>query len=213
MGSLPASTRRGRGWSRLHWAGEVGLTNLVLASASPRRSGPLRGLGLSFTVAPADVDETVAAGESAAALVARLSAAKAAVVAAAYPTALVIAADTTVVVDGEIINKPEDEAENRAFIERLAGRAHEVYTGHALRLGDLTEGVVVKTTVRFRSLTRAESARYAATGEGLDKAGGYAIQGRGAALVAGIDGCYSNVVGLSLPTVVEAAARLGVTLV
>lgn len=193
--------------------GEVGMTNLVLASASPRRSELLRGLGLEFTVAAADVDETVGAGETAQQLVARLSAAKAVAVAARYPDSLVIAADTTVVVDGQIINKPADEEENRAFIGRLAGREHAVFTGHALRLGVRGESVVVRTGVYFRSLTAAEIARYVATGEGVDKAGGYAIQGRGAALIARVDGCYSNVVGLSLPTVVVAAARLGVTLV
>ena len=188
-------------------------THLVLASASPRRKDLLRGLGLSFAVEAADVDESVHPDEEPSELVARLSAAKAAVVAARHPDSLVIAADTTVVVDGEIINKPRDENDNRAFIARLAGREHHVYTGHALRLGTSSETHVVRTSVHFRSLTPAEIARYAATGEGADKAGGYAIQGRGAALVARIDGCYSNVVGLSLPTVVAAAARLGVELV
>jgi septum formation protein len=189
------------------------MTNLVLASASPRRSELLRGLGLTFTVVPADVDEAVHPGETAPQLVARLSAAKAAAVAASYPDSLVIAADTTVVVDGQVLNKPADEDENRAFIERLAGREHQVYTGHALRLGGAAESVVVRTGVRFRSLTPPEIARYTATREGADKAGGYAIQGRGAALVDRVDGCYSNVVGLSLPTVVVVAQRLGVTLV
>lgn len=188
-------------------------THLVLASASPRRSDLLRGLGLRFAVEPADVDETVGADERPDELVARLSAAKASLVASRHPTSLVIAADTTVVVDDEIINKPADEAENRSFISLLAGREHHVYTGHALRLGTASESVVVRTSVYFRSLTSDEVSRYAATGEGADKAGGYAIQGRGAALVERIDGCYSNVVGLSLPTVVMAAARLGVRLV
>ena len=193
--------------------GDQRVTKLVLASASPRRSELLRGLGLTFTVVPADVDESVAPGETAPQLVARLSAAKAAVVAATHPEDLVIAADTTVVIDGEVINKPAGEEENRAYIARLAGREHEVYTGHAVRLGEHDENVVVRMLVRFRQLTAAEIERYAATGEGADKAGGYAIQGRGAALVSGVTGCYSNVVGLSLPTVVVAAARLGVTLV
>lgn len=190
-----------------------GPTRIVLASASPRRAELLRGLGLSFSVEPADVDESVRAGEAPDALVARLSVAKAGVVAGRHRAALIVAADTTVVVDGEIINKPASDAENAEFIARLAGRDHHVYTGHALRLGDDAESVVVRTTVTFRPLTGDEIERYAATGEGRDKAGGYAIQGRGAALIERIDGCYSNVVGLSLPTVVTAAARLGVTLV
>ena len=140
--------------------GDQRVTKLVLASASPRRSELLRGLGLTFTVVPADVDESVAPGETAPQLVARLSAAKAAVVAATHPEDLVIAADTTVVIDGEVINKPAGEEENRAYIARLAGREHEVYTGHAVRLGEHDENVVVRMLVRFRQLTAAEIERY-----------------------------------------------------
>ncbi len=185
----------------------------MLASASPRRRELLASLGLTFDVEPADVDETVLPGEGPAELVARLAAAKAAVVGARRPAGLVLAADTTVVVDGEVINKPPTPADNADYLRRLSGTVHDVYTGHALRLGDRREDVVVRTRVRFRPLSEAEVAWYVASGEGVDKAGGYAIQGRGAALVAAIEGCYTNVVGLSLPTVVEAARRLGVPLV
>jgi len=185
----------------------------VLASASPRRRELLASLGVRFAVEPADVDESVLAGEGPAELVARLAAAKARAVSDRRPGDLVLAADTTVVVAGEVINKPPTPEANADYLRRLSGRTHDVYTGHVLRLGDRVEAEVVRTRVTFRRLGDDEVAWYVASGEGVDKAGGYAIQGRGAALVAGIEGCYTNVVGLSLPTVVEAARRLGVPLV
>lgn len=186
---------------------------IVLASASPRRRELLAGLGLDFDVDPADIDETAAAGEAPTALVERLAGGKAAAVAARHQQALVIAADTVVVLAGEVLGKPRDVAENRSFIERLAGRTHQVFTGHALQLEGRCESQVRRTDVRFRALEAAEIDRYLATGEGLDKAGGYAIQGHGAALVPHLHGCYFNVVGLSLATVVACARRLGVALV
>lgn len=189
------------------------MIEVVLASASPRRAALLRAIGVEPSVEPADVDETPAQGEDAAELVARLSRAKAQAAAEAHPGSLVIAADTTVVLGAEVLNKPVDEADNAAFLARLAGREHLVLTGHCLRYGGAEEASVVKTRVAFRHLDAGEIERYVASGEGLDKAGGYAIQGRGSALVAGIVGCYSNVVGLSVPAVVQAAARLGVRLV
>ena len=112
-----------------------------------------------------------------------------------------------------VADQPWGEAETREFTRLLAGRQHDVFTGHALLLGGAEELVVVRTGVTFRDLTEAEVAWYAATGEGRDKAGGYALQGKGAVLVEGLEGCWSNVVGLSLPTVVLAARRLGVELV
>jgi septum formation protein len=126
---------------------------------------------------------------------------------------LVIAADTTVVLDGESLGKPRDVQEAAAFLARLAGREHWVHTGHALRFGEREASVLRSTRVRFRPLDATEVADYAATGEGLDKAGGYAIQGLGATLIDAIDGCYGAVVGLSLPAVLLAARELGVRLV
>jgi septum formation protein len=188
----------------------------VLASGSPRRRELLAGLGIAFEVEVPDVDEARHPGEDAAAMVVRLARAKAAAVTerrrAAARTPLVIAADTTVVVDGSVLEKPRDVAEAAAFVARLAGRVHEVHTGHALRLGEREVAEVRTTRVRFRPLDADEVRAYAATGEGLDKAGGYAIQGRGAALIEGIEGCYGTVVGLSLPWLVVAARRLGVRL-
>ena len=189
---------------------------IVLASGSPRRKELLAGLGVAFEVDVPDVDEARRPGEDAAAMVLRLARSKAAAVAERRADVgietLVIAADTTVVVDGAVLEKPRDVAEAAVFVARLAGRFHEVHTGHALRRGDRELAEVRTTRVRFRPLDDDEVDAYAATGEGLDKAGGYAIQGRGAALVEGIEGCYGTVVGLSLPWLVVAARRLGVRL-
>jgi len=201
--------------------------DVVLASASPRRRDLLAALGVAVTVMPADVDERALPGESPPALVARLAAAKAGAVQArlaalgddgagtsgsADAGALVIAADTVVVVDGEVLGKPADAAQRRAFIERLAGRSHVVLSGHCLWRGAHTRSRVERTVVTFRPLDELDVAAYVASGEGDDKAGAYAIQGRGAGLVERIEGCYSNVVGLSLPTVITLARALGVRL-
>lgn len=184
-----------------------------MASSSPRRADLLGALGVSFEVLPADVDETAQVGEGPAQLAQRLARSKAAVVAQLRPEALIIAADTVVALQDEVLDKPADEAENGRFIARLSGRRHQVYTGHALRLKGAEDVWLVRSDVTFRTLNEGEVARYAASGEGLDKAGGYALQGRGGALVERIEGCYSSVVGLSLPTLVVAARGLGVTLV
>lgn len=186
------------------------LPPLILASASPRRRELLSNLGLTFEVVPADIDESFTTEEIPYNLVQRLSSAKAEVISQRYPDALVLAADTIVVYRDEVLGKPKDAEENRAFLERLSGHTHEVHTGHALFWGDKRAERVVQTAVRFRNLSDDELARYVATGEGLDKAGGYAIQGYGSAIVSEVRGCYFNVVGLSVPNVVELAQSLGV---
>lgn len=186
---------------------------LVLASASPRRRALLAALGVDFEVRPADVDETLAPGEDPAAAAERLAAAKAGVVAAARPEARVLAADTVVIESGEALGKPRDDAETRRFLGRLAGVPHTVVTAHVLRCPEGEAAARVATEVRLRALSGAEIERWVESGAGLDKAGGYAIQDLGAALVDEIHGCYSNVVGLSLPAVLALAARLGVELV
>ena len=192
-------------------SGQAQPVPLVLASASPRRRALLASLGLTFEVLPADVDETPRPREGPQELVRRLSEAKADAV--ARPDALVIAADTVVVVDGVVLGKPVDEAQNRAFIEKLAGRAHEVHTGHVLKRGERRVTEVVSSSVVFRALSAREIDWYISTGEGLDKAGGYAIQGFGAALVWEVHGSYFNVVGLSVAHMIEMSKRLGVPLV
>ncbi len=185
------------------------MPRLVLASASPRRRELLAALGLAPAVRPAAVDETPLAGEPAADCVLRLARAKAE--AAANPGELVLAADTLVVLDGEILGKPAGADEAAAMLARLAGRDHLVLTGVAVRDADAgaTAGAVESTRVTLGSLDAPRISAYVATGEPLDKAGAYAIQGLGALFVERIDGNYSNVVGLPLPLTRRLFAELG----
>ena len=185
---------------------------IILASGSPRRRELLQGLGLTFQIIPADIDEIPLDSELPRDLVWRLSMTKAKAVSEVYPDALVIAADTTVALGKQILEKPKDKEENKLFIERLQGRKHDVFTGHALMYKGRLESVVKHSEVHFRPLSEEEINAYVETREGLDKAGGYGIQGRGAALIPHIVGCYFNVMGMSVAAVVELAAKLGVRL-
>jgi septum formation protein len=180
-------------------------TPLYLASTSPRRRELLAQLGLDFHVLGVDIDESVRAGEEAAAYVLRLAREKAAAGLAQAGEGVVIAADTSVVLDGEVLGKPASEQEAIAMWSRLSGREHEVLTGLAVGNRARLAARVVSTRVRFRAIRDAEMRAYWASGEPRDKAGGYAIQGRGAIFVTGIEGSYSNVVGLPLA---ETAALL-----
>jgi septum formation protein len=155
------------------------------------------------------VDESVRPGEAPDAYTERLAREKAGVVAIREPDAVVVAADTTVVVDGEILGKPADEAEARAMVRRLAGRAHEVFTGIAVRRGAREASAVERVRVTFRALTDDEVAAYVATGEPMDKAGAYGIQGYGATLVERIEGDYFAVMGLSLVRTVALLRAVG----
>jgi septum formation protein len=177
--------------------------NLVLASASPRRIELLRAAGFAATVVPADVDETPQPGERPPAHVVRLARAKATAVARLHPDAAVLGADTVVVLDDEILGKPRDEADGRRMMARLSGRSHQVYTGLALSAGGSIREDVVVSEVTFASLTDDEMAWYVASGEGRDKAGGYAIQGLASRFVTCVRGSYSNVVGLPVAVVYE----------
>ncbi|XXF75842.1 Maf family protein [Myxococcaceae bacterium GXIMD 01537] len=188
-----------------------GQTSLVLASASPRRRELLGQLGLRFTVSAADLDETPRPGEAPDAYVLRLAREKAAAVARRFPDTWVLAADTTVVLGLELLGKPRDEAEARAMLSSLSGRTHEVHTGVALA-GRAEEATVVRTRVTFRTLSAGEIAWYAGTGEPLDKAGAYAIQGRGGSFVHAIEGSPTNVIGLPLGETLALLARAGVPL-
>ncbi|MDH3254872.1 MAG: Maf family protein, partial [Acidobacteriota bacterium] len=173
---------------------------LILASASPRRRELLRNLGLEFLCRPVDLDETPLTGEAAEPYVRRLARAKAETV--ARKGEVVLAADTVVVRDGQLLGKPVDPDEARAMLASLSGRDHSVYTGVAIHLPPgLTRDAVCRSEVTMAPLSREEVDWYVLTGEPLDKAGAYAIQGLGALLVERIDGNYSNVVGLPLPTV------------
>lgn len=171
---------------------------LVLASGSPRRRALLAELGWRFECVSPDVDESPLSGESPEALCERLARAKAESLQDTRAGAMVLAADTIVVVDGRILGKPADPEEGRRMLALLQGREHEVMTGVALRSSGRTVSAVERTRVRFRPLTAAEIAAYVATGEGADKAGSYAIQGGGSLLVSSIEGDYFNVVGLPL---------------
>jgi septum formation protein len=174
---------------------------LILASASPRRAELLRSAGYIFDVVVADVDESIRAGEAPAAYVRRLAADKSAAV--SIPDAIVLGADTTVVIDGEILGKPRDDADGRVMLKWLSGKAHQVLTGMSLRRGAHEVGRVEATCVVFRELTDEDIRWYAESGEGRDKAGGYAIQGLASRFVSSISGSYSNVVGLPLACVDE----------
>lgn len=176
---------------------------LILASGSPRRADLLRSAGIEFDVCVTQVDEQVLPGETPTQYVRRLAAAKSAAVAKDHPRTLVLGADTIVVVDGQILGKPEDELEAERMLRRLAGRAHEVLTGVSLRRGTREACRVVSTTVHFVELTDAEIEWYAASGEGGDKAGAYAAQGLGSRFVSRIEGSYTNVVGLPMSVVYE----------
>lgn len=176
---------------------------LILASGSPRRRDFLAELGLAFEVVAADIDETPLPGENPVDFVARLAKEKA--LAVDLPDAWVLAADTAVVVDGEILGKPGDEAEACAMLMRLSGRWHEVWTGFSLCRQATGEQCTktVCTRVRFLLLTPELCRAYVRTGEPLDKAGAYGIQGKGCFLVPEISGSYTNVVGLPMTEVLE----------
>ena len=186
---------------------------IILASASPRRAALLRQIGLPFILHPSALDEDRAwpgtGSESPEARACRLARVKAEEVAARLGRGLIIGADTIVTCDGIIFGKPRDADEARETLLRLAGRTHQVITGVAVveAATGHAEVAAAGTAVRMRAFGPAEAAAYVATGEPLDKAGAYAIQGRGALLVEGIEGDYSTVVGLPLPTLARLLRR------
>jgi septum formation protein len=186
---------------------------IVLASQSPRRAELLRMLGLQIEAIPADIDESYPAGESAAEHAERLAREKAQAVAAAHPDAVVIGSDTVVVIEGELLGKPRDADDAARMLLRLQGRAHEVITGVAVCYGAAARvrSAVERVTVRFRPFGAATARAYAATGEPLDKAGAYGIQGRGSTLVEGIEGDYFAVMGLPICRLMALLAEVGLT--
>lgn len=187
---------------------------LILASASPRRQELLQQIGVSFVVQPADIDETPLPGETPLDYVARLARSKAAHV-AGEQSGVVLAADTTVVGQQQILGKPESREHGEHMLRKLSGSWHEVSTGIALVVSG-SEPVlmhdVVTTRVRFRDLSDDEIHAYLDTGEGVDKAGGYGIQGKGAVLVERIEGSYSNVVGLPLAETAMMLRKSGISI-
>jgi septum formation protein len=190
---------------------------LVLASGSPRRAELLARLGVAPVIRPADVDETSRPGEDALALAVRLALAKVEASAAmAGPgrgeDEVVLAADTVVALQGRTLGKPEDRGDARAMLAALSGRTHDVVTGVAVRRGATTMHRSVRSEVTFRAISAAEIDWYVATGEPDDKAGAYALQGAGAALVERIVGSDTNVVGLPLAETVGLLRAVGLDL-
>ncbi|MBI5696066.1 MAG: septum formation inhibitor Maf [Nitrospirae bacterium] len=173
---------------------------LILASNSPRRRELLEQAGIKYVADPAHVDETALPGETPEDHVRRLALFKAETTAKRHASGLVLGADTVVVVDGEILGKPADEADAVRMLGLISGRSHEVITGVALYDAATGRSAVSyeSTVVRVRALTPGEIAEYVATGEPMDKAGAYGIQGRAAIFVEGVTGCFFNVVGLPL---------------
>jgi len=180
---------------------------LVLASRSPRRRELLGQLGVALDVLPADADEAVLPGEAPRAYVVRVARAKARAVAGEF----VLAADTAVVLGHEVLGKPTDAADARRMLRALSGSSHEVLTAVVVRRAApaLELEAVVATGVEFAPLSEAEVAWYAASGEPLDKAGAYALQGAGGAFVLGVRGSVSNVVGLPLAETADLLRRIG----
>jgi septum formation protein len=187
------------------------VTALVcLASASPRRRALLEQLGVAYLTQPADIDETLAPREAAGEYVVRMAQAKARTVRARGVELPVLAADTAVVLDETIFGKPRDRADGVAMLARLAGRTHRVLTAVALAQAAGVEFRVSASEVRLRAISAAECAAYWDSGEPCDKAGGYAIQGRGAVFVEHLSGSYSGVVGLPLYETAQLLAAAGV---
>lgn len=183
---------------------------VVLASQSPRRRELLSLVGIPHEVQPADIDESAFPEEAPAAHAERLAREKALVVAERATDAVVVAADTIVVIDDQILGKPADADEARRMLTALAGRTHTVFTAIAVARAGRVESAVETVAVAFRPLTAAEIDAYVATGEPLDKAGAYGIQGFGSTIVERIDGDYFAVMGISLVRLVELFARVGV---
>jgi septum formation protein len=184
---------------------------LVLASASPRRARILRGLDVSFRVTVSHEDESLRPGEDGAAAVERLARAKALAV-AREETLPVLAADTEVLCDGHVLGKPADEQDAVAMLRRLRGRAHDVVTGVCLVAGGVARSGVERSVVRFAPMSERELAWYAGTGEPLDKAGGYHVDGKGALFVETVEGSPSNVAGLPVRLLLKLVREAGLDL-
>jgi septum formation protein len=179
------------------------MARLILASSSPRRRELLQQLGLDFEIFSPDIDESILAGENVTAYVERLACSKAQAVLAQFPEAIVIAADTSLGVDGQILGKPESKQHAFEMWQRISGRKHDVFSGVCVRTSTEKSSIVVRTQVEFQKLSLNDMEDYWATGEPIGKAGGYAIQGIASRYIPRIEGSYSNVVGLPLHETVQ----------
>lgn len=182
----------------------------ILASASPRREELLRSVGLKFKILPAHVNEDYINGETPRQHVRRLSQDKARTLAHKYPDAWVLGADTIVVIDNLILGKPKNKTQARQMLERLSGREHKVFTGFTLTRTafSVAKTKVIQSTVKFKSINTEEMEWYISCDEPYDKAGGYAVQGKGAYFIRAIRGSYTNVIGLPLCEVLEELKKL-----
>jgi septum formation protein len=185
---------------------------VVLASGSPRRRELLELIGLRFEIHPADIDEHRHPGEGAAEFAQRAAADKAAAVASGYASLPVLGSDTVVAIDGEVLGKPQDEKDARRMLRLLAGRTHHVHTGMAVHVDGRSASLVDSTAVTFHPLTDEMIDWYLSTPEPMDKAGAYAVQGRGGVLVAAIDGSPHTVVGLPIHRLAELFGKVGIDL-
>ena len=186
----------------------INLPKLVLASGSPRRAEIMNSVGWEFTKDVPDIDESEREGEPADAYVQRLAREKADAVAGSHPNKIVLAADTTVVIDDQIIGKPIDSADARRMLSMLSGNWHEVLTGIAVTHNGGTEVGLQRTRVKFAPMTDAEVNFLVAKGDPLDKAGAYAVQAQAALFIEGIEGDYWNVVGLPISLVYEMVRKV-----
>ena len=183
---------------------------IILASQSPRRRELLSLIGIAHDVRPADLDETVLPGEIPVAHAERLARAKAEAIASREPGVVVIGSDTIVVLDGDILGKPNDRSEAAATLRRLSGRTHTVHTAVAVARNGQTVSGVESVEVTFRPLSDAQIEAYIRTGEPMDKAGAYGIQGYGAVIVERVHGDYFAVMGLALGRLVGLLDQVGV---
>ncbi len=185
----------------------IDLPKIILASGSPRRSEIMNAVGWRFTKAIPDIDESERAGESPDAYVCRLASEKAQAVADSHPGEIVLAADTTVVINDQIMGKPVDDGDARRMIRMLAGNWHEVLTGIAVSKNGMSDVGMQRTRVKFATMTDAEIEYLVEKGDPLDKAGAYAVQAQAALFIEGIEGDYWNVVGLPISLVYEMIVR------
>ena len=187
---------------------------LILASASPRRADLLREAGIDAVIQPADVNEDVEPGEGPEAYVRRVADAKGRAISVRAPGQFVLAADTAVVVDGQILGKPSSDDDAARMLRLLSGRSHLVISGVCLMKNGApaVQTEVETTAVEFTELSSAEIAWYVSSGESMDKAGGYGIQGLASRFVTGITGSYTNVVGLPIALVYRMCMKAGLLL-
>ena len=189
----------------------IAAPQLILASASPRRRELLQSAGVAFTVIPSDTPEAAQPGETPQEYALRVASEKARDVARRHPGAWVLGADTIVEIDGEVLGKPQDATDGQRMLRCLSGRTHRVMTAFTLLDGEgqVRASQVVTSQVTFKSLSDGQIREYLATGEPFDKAGAYAVQGLGAALVERVEGSYTNVIGLPMDEVLAALCTAG----